>query len=948
MNIRDAARASPDPERAEKNLRAFFEKNGEIARDIKPSILRPIAILFGSSQFLSSYCISSPEVLLDTLCTLKGPKTKSEVLDSITPVEGCPMEDFLRIIREIKKKDLLRITLRDILNKADLIDTVSDLSSLADAIIEASYRRALEAMTERYGDVDGQPANALSIIGLGKLGGEELNYSSDIDIIYVYGSEVGETSGVLSPQGVRINRISNHEYFCKLGELVFKMLSIPTEDGFAYRVDLRLRPEGQRGDIALSLRSYELYYESWGRTWERQALIKARPVAGDMGIAEGFIRMITPFVYRKYLDIAAIDEIGQMKGRIDSTSKRDDIKRGYGGIREVEFFIQAFQLIYGGKEPLLRERNTLRALHRITQKGIIGYEDYQSLSQAYIFLRRLEHRLQFLHDLQTHELPADEREMDALSRKMGFDDRHALLRQLRLHTGRVHSIFDALIEEREGKVKEGQIGSEFPIFFDEEATDDDIKENLRGYGFRDLDRALRNIGLLRREFMSPHTLRGRGLLKRVLPQLFKEIVKGNYGYGNDLALHHLQAFVSSIMNKDAYLNLIAQGGAIIKHLSTVFSESEYLSRIIIARPEFLEAIVETDKRKTLFMLSSELRQMLKWNPSAEAIRIFKALEELRFGLQLFGRGIGPATLFHRLTGIAEVILRECLEIAIRDVMERYGTSKCRMAIIGLGKLGSREMSYGSDLDIIFIHKADDAYPDKVAERLIKMLTAYTREGMAYRVDTRLRPEGSKGTLTSSMDGLRRYYSESAGVWERQALLKARPVAGDTVIAREFMEMRNTVLCQPYINLGPEMRRMRDRIQKELSKELEGYDIKLGPGGIEELEFTVQYLQLMNCHRHVRPIYDSPLLVQDTITGIRRLKDTGVLGASDALFLQDAYIFLRTIECLARLRGEAVLKKDEQFIHSITRFLGYDDKDAFLERLAETRQRIRAVWEDKVV
>ncbi|RJP50661.1 MAG: hypothetical protein C4586_05455, partial [Anaerolineaceae bacterium] len=427
-----AAASTPDPERAEKNLLSFMEGNPGLGDELETQA-RNVAWLFSCSQFLANFCTANPGVLFRALADMEQPLDRGvlsgrlddelAVSDNVraktSGIHGRELGRQMSAVRRCRLEGALKIALRDILKKTDLVGVMHELSILADVIISRSLAFLRLAMNETYGD----PADdAFSVIGLGKLGGEELNFSSDVDLIYVYGTEAGETSGVLSQSGVTTNRISNHEYYCKLGEWLSRFLSLTTEAGFAYRVDLRLRPEGQRGDIALALRGYEMYYESWGRAWERAMLIRARPVAGDEGLGRDFLQMIRPFVYRKYLDYSSIDEIRRLKTRIDSTFKKGDIKRGPGGIREIEFFAQALQLIYGGREPLLQERSVLKALHMLMQKSLVGQEDYGLLSDNYRFFRTLEHRLQQLNDVQTHSVPSGQKEQEILGRKMGFRD----------------------------------------------------------------------------------------------------------------------------------------------------------------------------------------------------------------------------------------------------------------------------------------------------------------------------------------------------------------------------------------------------------------------------------------------------------------------------------------------------------------------------------------------
>ena len=531
--LTDAASKTPDPERSLRNLLAFCELNPQYVERLKPDI-RSAAVLFSYSQFLANFCMTNPSVLFDSIQKLRLPVVREDVSpgldDEIGRASG--KQDLLRTVRNFKKKVLLLITMRDVLGIADLAETMRELSLLADIIAEKSLAIVRAQMRETYGDPED---DAFSVISVGKLGGQELNFSSDIDLLYVYVAEEGETSGITATGGIAKNRISNHEYYCKLGESLNRFLSMNTEDGFVYRVDLRLRPQGQKGSLAMSLQAYETYYESWGRAWERAVLLRARPIAGDPALGKSFMEMIRPFVYRKYLDFGAVDEIRRMKTRIDDVFRKDDIKRGYGGIREIEFFAHAHQLIYGGREPLLRERDLMLVLHRLLQKNLIGHEDYSALSDNYSFLRTLEHRLQQLDDLQTHSLPSDEKEVRALSRKMGFADKQAFYSELEGRRRVVRQIYDSLFAEK----KNGVHRIETSPFFAEEISDSELKGMLGDYPVREKEKAVRNIRLIKDSTYTFQTLRARRLLGEILPEFLTEALTSR---DPDSAVNNLQAF----------------------------------------------------------------------------------------------------------------------------------------------------------------------------------------------------------------------------------------------------------------------------------------------------------------------------------------------------------------------------------------------------------------------
>jgi [glutamine synthetase] adenylyltransferase / [glutamine synthetase]-adenylyl-L-tyrosine phosphorylase len=934
--LKDAAYATPDPERSFKNLSSFIEKN-PLSIDELEDNLRNVSLLFSYSQFLANYCILNPEILFNALKGMDNPASRevlSSCLKECFEKEGSALTDsrssaalvslspYMTAIRKFKTAEILKITLRDILKKVDLVETMIELSLLADVIIENSLSIVRRSLNEIYGS----PANdAFSVIALGKLGGEELNFSSDVDLIFVYGTEIGETTGVTTSKGTTKNRITNHEYYCKLGEELTRFLTLSTGSGFVYRVDLRLRPEGQRGDIALALRGYEMYYESWGRAWERAMLLRARPIAGDRELAGSFMDMIKPFVYRKYLDFSAIDEIQRLKIRIDSTFKKNDIKRGYGGIREIEFFAQALQLIYGGREPLLREKSILKVLHRLLQKNLIGQEDYFTLQENYRFLRSLEHRLQQINDLQTHTIPTGEAEQDALAGKMGFEDRMSFNSDLEKRRAAVKSIYNSLFaEQKEDSLLSG-------TFFDEEFSDTELKEYLSATGLENVDKAVRNIRNIKDSILNFQTLRGRRLLSDILPVFVDYALKSN---APDMALNHLQSFASLLGARESYLEIFSNHRELIETLTDVFSQSEYLSKMLMVRPEFLEMIGwQRTGKKSLADLKDEIKAAMSEGRSVnDALRLIRQMEEIRLGFLFLRRKIDIVELVKGLSKTAEAIL----SLSLDQVSEK----SLNLAVIGFGKLGAREISFGSDLDIIFASPEDVTHSDtKSAERFLRMLISYTKEGVAYRVDTRLRPEGSKGPLVSSIDSFREYYSKSAAFWEFQALLKARPIAGDIKTGRSFIGMAgNMIMSHGKSISAADIRQMRDKILRELARESEGYDIKLGLGGIEEIEFTVQYLQLVNCHK------DSKLLVQGTIDAIKRLGTSGILDRRDSDLLNSIYCFYRTLEGFLRLKGGSILKREERILKSISVFMGYKSNDDFINDLEQKRKLIREISE----
>ena len=464
--------------------------------------------------------------------------------------------------------------------------------------------------------------------------------------------------------------------------------------------------------------------------------------------------------------------------------------------------------------------------------------------------------------------------------------------------------------------------------FDEELSDSEVKEYLGKIGIKDVERGMRNIQLIKNSTYHYQTLRGRRLLGEILPSFVDAAVKS----GNpDMALNHLQSFASFLSARESYLDTFKENKELIPVLTNLFSQSEYISKAVIRRPDYLEMIGhEMLLKKSLKALKIELRESIESGTAiSDAIRLMRQVEEIRLSLLFLRKKINVIGLTKGLSRTAEAILSVSLE-------HLCGES----AMIGFGKLGGREITFNSDLDIIFASAGDVTEEDiKIAERLIRLLISYTREGAAYRVDMRLRPDGTKGTLVSSMASFRDYYSKNAAFWEFQALLKARPIAGDRKAGQCFLDMAKEILIAHGSSISAaDVRSMRERIQKELSKETAGYDIKLGYGGLEELEFTVQYLQLKNCAQH------ASLLVQNTFDAIRRLHLAGIINESHAESMKGAYIFYRTLESYLRLRERDILKKDdEDILIAAAKFLGFKNKDEFLHCLEGTRKGVRDVY-----
>ena len=927
----------PDPDLALNNLERFAQKVIDrhfllgLFRD-NARILHLALTIFGSSQFLSDIVVRQPQ-LFEWLLepgVLQRPKSKEELAQEAPQVlAGAPtLERKWAALRRYKAQEILRIGLQDLVGRQNVVGITEELSNLADVILGTAYELCRSELVRRHGapQLAGEAGRdrecPFVILGMGKLGGRELNFSSDIDLIFVY-EEDGQTAGVESSSA---GRLSNQEFFRKLGEMLVRGVSEASPDGHLYRVDLRLRPEGRSGAIAASLRSCELYYESWGQTWERQALIKARPVAGSLALGESFLRMVAPFVYRQSLDLTALDEIRAMKDRINLSVAQDararrNVKLGYGGIREIEFLVQGIQLVHGGKNPWVREPNTLRALHRLAGQRVLADPDYEALVRAYTFLRRLEHRLQIIHDRQTHTLPDDPQEIQSLGRRMGYhtpehpDAGAALLADYARHTRAVRELYDSFLRAAR-PATDGAVeppSDELGLFFTSDLPADAIRPRLAAVGFEDVERALRKLQVMREgHSFARYTPEIRRALGEIAPPLLRSLAEVP---DPDLALTTFERFIAGVAARTTFMRLLAENPGLVTLLVRLFGTSEFLSATLLRQPELLDAFLapEPTTRHGRESVERELRRAVDaaeaGSARLDALRRVKKAEELRIGLaDVLGRA--EVTEVHRaLTCVAEACLDVALRMAEDDLGARFGRpDPAGASIVGMGKLGGVELGYGSDLDLLFVYRDDGQttgperishpeYFSKLADRVTKILTSITQEGAAYRVDARLRPGGQKGVAAVSLGGLENHLTKQADLWERQAYIKARPVAGDPEVAKAFLALAERFVyhgADPP-DLAERILAMRRRIETErVGAGQKATHVKLGSGGILEIEFLVQYLQLR--HGRTTPALRTP----STLLALGALGHSGVLPPPDAAALEAAYRFLRRVETRLRI------------------------------------------------
>jgi len=913
--ISEASLNSFDPKRAETNLLRFVEIN-DSSRFVP--YIQVAARLFSASRFLANYCISRPEELYSALKERKKEITKKfllamagKELDAPRPGET-DISQMMTSLRLFRKRYLLRITLRDISGETDILSSMDELTALAEIIISTALQWALMYNQHRYGTPE---QSTICLIALGKLGGEELNYSSDVDLLAVYENDDGQTSGTLNPSGIISNRISNHEFYCKVVELFNKLLSTQTGDGIAFRVDLRLRPQGQKGDIALPLKAYRTYYESWGRTWERMMLIRARPVAGDAELGRQFIETIRPFVWRESIAFSEIDEIKGLKKKIDSTFARDDIKRGYGGIREAEFFIQTFQLLFGGANVSLRTYRILNAIQALKWMKKVPEDDLTTLWDNYLYLRRTEHYLQMKEDLQTHALPASDEDQDILAREMGFPSKEAFLQNLQFRRMQVKSMYNSLLGTQE------DTHSEALNLIEGSLKDYELAGYLSFRKVKEPERCIVSLRNIRDHMRVFHTMQERSIAREVIPELLEQALRAE---NPDRAVAGLESLLSPYEIKTAHLTAFIEQRDLVTGVMKILSMSPYLTRIFLSSHYYLDILIEEwSISKTLRAMEVKLRRLAggEEDISLQLAR-YRRFEEVRLGMFFLLNILKIEDLFKGLSQVAEAI--------IKAVIENAG---CRdLSVIALGKLGAREMTFGSDLDIVFVSESLEAMT--AAERILRTLTSYTGLGQLYSVDMRLRPDGSKGVLVNNIEGYRNYYMKKAHHWEIQALLKARPVGGASGPARAFINMaKDIILKRGHEVTRDEITVMRSKIIKELAGEAGRTDIKLCPGGVGEIEFHVQFLQL----NHARTFPD--ILVQNTLVAISRLAKKGVLGRAQRNTLYNTYGYYRRLQTFLRLNEEDVISGGTDITKQAAAFMDHESEKEFLEHLTLLRNNV---------
>ncbi|MEQ1801810.1 MAG: bifunctional [glutamate--ammonia ligase]-adenylyl-L-tyrosine phosphorylase/[glutamate--ammonia-ligase] adenylyltransferase [Gammaproteobacteria bacterium] len=844
-------------------------------------------------------------------------------------LHGVSADDaFLQRLRLFRHRELVRIVWRDLNEGVDVTESLRDLSDLADAAINAALGYADGLLQARHGTPraeDGSPCGP-GVIAMGKLGGHELNFSSDVDLVFVF-SGPGETDGARS--------ISNEEYFRLLAQRVIDLLSRNTADGFVYRVDVRLRPFGSAGPLAVSVAALENYLQQNGRDWERYAWIKARVVNEWADAGYLYQDVLRPFVYRRYLDYGVFSSLREMKALIEAEVARKEfggnLKLGPGGIREIEFIVQALQLVRGGTVAPLRQREILKALPALVQAACLPPQDAAELTTAYRFLRLAENRIQALYDRQTHDLPADPADQERLARAMapqvGDAGWPAFLAALKVERDTVARHFRDIVfrgsngagdeDDRGAAGRDAQApGAELARVWLEDAEPDIQLRRLAAAGFPapaevlERVRRLREGGLTQR-LDQPGRQRLDALVPAVLGAASRQAEAAR-------ALDGMVLVLESIGRRSAYFALLNENPPALQRLVGICAASEFLAQLVATHPLLLDELLDPrvfEQAPSRSELAADLEVRLSRVPDddaearLDALRNFQQAAIFRVAVVDLTGVLPLMKVSDRLTDVAELVLEAALALAWQELVARHGEPRCtadgavrpaRFAIVAYGKLGGLELGYGSDLDLVFLNdsdgeqqQTDGAQPldnavffSRLTRRIISILTMHTTSGKLYEVDIRLRPSGQSGLLVSSLKAFDLYQRQDAWTWEHQALLRSRAVAGDSGVKAAFEQLRIKALTT-YVrreNLAQEVADMRQRMRDELSKGTpELLDVKQDPGGITDIEFLVQYLVLREAGRF-------PDLVRwsDNIRQLEALAAHGILAPAEAEELADAY------------------------------------------------------------
>ncbi|WP_394837790.1 bifunctional [glutamate--ammonia ligase]-adenylyl-L-tyrosine phosphorylase/[glutamate--ammonia-ligase] adenylyltransferase [Pendulispora rubella] len=872
--------------------------------------------------------------------------------------------DVRRKLRRFATRERLRIAARELESGTDVDVTARELSELADVCIEVALSEALLWADRRFGvptKLDGT-RNGFCVIGMGKLGGRELNAGSDVDLLLFYDTDEGSVV-----KDAVLQEVSLHEYFTRVAQRLTATLEEPTEDGMVWRVDLRLRPEGSRGPLVNALAAAERYYESWGRTWERAALVRARPSAGDLAVGEQVLAALSPFVWRREVNPQLANEMAAMllraRAEIGEEDPRRDLKLGPGGIREAEFFVQSLQLVWGGRDPVVRSTNTMDALRRLRGRGFVTEREAREIGDGYLALRRLEHRVQFATGLQTHALPEDPSLLGRIARSLGFRGTVQLEKDLDRVRKRIGARMASLTSHGVAKT--------------DAAAPSSIERLLVALDARDEARLLTCLEERFDPIRAPELLRHLlALAKRpdgplgavsrdLYPSLAETLIDALADAADpEQAARLMTTFFARMITPSVYVRALAEDPLGTRRLAGLFGASAFLGEAAALHPDLVDQLLfrttpVSDPEGAARVVDDEVTRLGDLQSITDAgLRLERLVGALRRAKRRVTMEVGIADLAGELdTRKCTLTLSTLADAVLRHTVRFTLGADVRMAVIAMGKLGGREIGYGSDLDLFFVfdpagedeHEAQER-AIRGAQRVLRILGTPHGDGPGYELDTRLRPSGNQGLLVVSIEAFGRYQETQAAAWERQALIKARACAGDPELGAQVEAIAREAAFVRGAPPAADVHRLRMRMERELAGERrEGrirYDMKLGRGGLVDVEFAAQYLQM----KHGR---DPRVRTQDTETALGALEACGYIDSGHAGSLREGYRLLRQLEQRARVHHGSTSPFIEEGAPGLTllaRRMGMRDgrprgsaAEALLARYVRVTTEVRAAY-----
>jgi len=962
----------------ERALEALLD-NADLATALTAApgeVRESIPLVFAASDFVSQSCTRDPRLMIELVSSgdlrrrlsrmefaSRAPAISVRSHAAAEPASAgatgatavVPEAVFIAALRRWRKREMVRIAWRDLAGWASLEETLAELSVFADTAIQIAHAHARRALVARYGEPRSPSGDVqqLIVLGMGKLGGGELNFSSDVDLVFLFG-EHGDTDGA--------RPIENEEFFTRLGQSLIRLLETPTHDGLVFRVDMRLRPFGDSGALVCSFASFEDYLQRHGRDWERYAYVKARAITGIDQYGEIYTNAIRPFVYRRYVDYGVFESLREMKLLIEREVERrelaDHVKLGPGGIREIEFVVQAFQLIRGGRLRRLQTVSLLEALPLLDGSKLLPPGVVLELHAAYTYLRKLENRIQMLADAQDHQLPKDELARTRIALAMGAKDWPSLVAELDTHRAKVSKHFDTVVFSGTQDADLGAVKMDFGRFWDSQAEQAALAESLANSGMAQADEAARLLLELRasgavRKLDEP----GRKRLQSLLPSLMADVARSTEPLA---VLRRLVRIIEAIGQRSVYFALLHDSATARRRLIDLCGRGDFLANQIAAHPLLLDELL--DERLLLNLptraeLATELDVMLEQLPEendperqVETLRQFQRAAIFRVAVADLTGLLPLMRVSDRLTEIAELIVERAMSLAWQQITAQFGVPMCddgsggrravRVCAVGYGKLGGMELGYSSDLDLVFLHDSrgeqqetnaarpldNQVFFIRLAQRIVHLLTVHSRAGRLYEVDQRLRPSGKGGMLVTNIEAFAEYQSKEAWTWEHQALLHARAVAGSPELRERFEKVRLDALRNDVRRdtLRAEVASMRERMRKELTRAKAGeFDIKQDAGGVADIEFLAQYWALLWA-KEKPPV----AMFSDTIRQLESVASADLVPQATVDVLTGAYRAYRTRSHHLSLEAREPIVPATEFV--------------------ETRAAVTRIWNETMV